>query len=623
MSLSRQGTGPLHQLYSDLKNGELDRRRFVESASWLGVSLAGAAFLANTAAPVAAAAQESSPEATAATHRPDAGTEGQGRGAGGQLRLIQWQAPGQLSPHVATGLKDYLASALVLEPLMHYLPDSSLIPNLVREVPTVENGLLAADLTTVTYHLLPDVTWNDGEPFTADDVVFTWKWVMNTENASVNIASFEAIKSIEATDPLTAVVTFNGPNPLWFEPHAGTSTGFVYPKHVLESGTAAHDAFRIKPTGTGPFKVDSFSPNDQVEYSANEHYREANKPFFTRVVLKGGGDAASAARAVIQTGEYDYAWNLQVEPEILRGMESDNAPGKLLIGPDVTVDRIELNLSDPNKEVDGQKSEMNTPHPFFSDIKVRQALATAIDREKIANTFWFGQDGEPAVSNILEGIPAIQSPNNHFEFDTEKASQILEDAGWVKDGDTRAKNGVNLHLTYTCSVNQVNQKMQALVKSNLEAIGFKVSLNQVDPNVLFDGSPGNEQNIQHFYWDMEMFTQSLSSPRPFSFMRAWYAGKDGSNIAQKSNQWVGQNYSRFRSDEYDRALDQARSETDPEAIAQLFIKMNDIVIQNHVEVPLLRVGQKVGISKKLNAENIALGPFSTQYWNIANWNFLK
>lgn len=193
----------------------------------------------------------------------------------------------------------------------------------------------------------------------------------------------------------------------------------------------------------------------------------------------------------------------------------------------------------------------------------------------------------------------------------------------MKDGDTRAKNGVNLQLTYTCSVNQVNQKMQALVKSNLEAVGFKVSLNQVDPNVLFDGSPGNEQNIQHFYWDMEMFTQSLSSPRPFSFMRAWYAGKDGSNIAQKSNQWVGQNYSRFRSDEYDQALDQARSETDPEAIARLFINMNDIVIQNHVEVPLLRVGQKVGISKKLNAENIAPGPFSTQYWNIANWNFVE
>ncbi|HEU0164809.1 MAG TPA: ABC transporter substrate-binding protein, partial [Thermomicrobiales bacterium] len=371
---------------------------------------------------------------------------------------------------------------------------------------------------------------------------------------------------------------------------------------------------------TGPFKVDSFSPNDQVQFSQNDNYREPNKPFFSGVVLKGGGDAASAARAVIQTGEYDYAWNLQVEPEILKSMESDSAPGKLMIGPDVTVDRIELNLSDPNKEVNGEKSEMNTPHPFFSDIAVRQAVCTAIDREKLADTFWFGKDGEPAVSNLLEGIPAIQSQANHFEFDTDKANKILDDAGWAKDGKTRSKNDVELKLTYTCSVNQVNAKMQAVVKANLEAIGFNVQLNQVDPNILFDASPGNEQNLQHFYWDMQMFSQSLSSPRPFSYMRGWYAGKDGSNIAQKSNQWVGQNYSRFRNDDYDAALDQAVTETDPDAIAQAFIKMNDIVIQNHVEIPLIRVGQKVGISKKLNADNIALGPFTTQYWNIANWN---
>jgi len=611
--------GPLQQLYTALTSGQIDRRRFVQASSALGVSLAGSAYLANVAS-----AQEASPEATPAVAvRPDSGTEGQERGAGGQLRMIQWQAPGQLSPHVATGLKDYLAATLVLEPLMHYLPDSSLIPNLVQEVPTIENGLLAADLTSVTYHLLPDVTWSDGEPFTADDVIFTWQWVMDLDNGSVNIASFEAITSIEAPDPLTVVVTFNGPNPLWFEPHAGTSTGFVYPKHVLEAGTEAHDAFRSAPIGTGPFKVDAFSPNDQVEFSANEHYREPNKPFFASVVMKGGGDAASAARAVIQSGEYDYAWNLQVEPEVLRAMESDDAPGRLYVGPDVTVDRIELNLSDPYTEVNGEKSEMNTPHPILSDLQVRTALATAIDREKLANTFWFGPDGEPAVGNLLEGIPEIQSPNNPFEFNLDKAAQILDEAGWVMDGDTRAKDGVKLEITYTCSVNQVNQKMQALIKSDLGSIGIKVNLNQVDPGILFDSSPGNEMNLQHFYWDMQMFTQSLSSPRPFSYMRAWYAGENGENIAQKSNQWVGQNYSRFRNEEYDQALDQTRNETDPETIAELFIRMNDIVIQQHVEIPILRVGQKIGISKKLNLDNLALGPFSTQYWNIANWNFAQ
>ena len=110
---------------------------------------------------------------------PAEGMEGRTRGEGGELRLIQWQAPSMLSPHVSTGEKDYLAGQLVVEPLMHYLPDGSLIPNLVTEVPSVENGMLAEDLTSVTYTLLDGVTWSDGEPLTAEDVVFTWEWIVN------------------------------------------------------------------------------------------------------------------------------------------------------------------------------------------------------------------------------------------------------------------------------------------------------------------------------------------------------------------------------------------------------------------------------------------------------------
>ena len=98
---------------------------------------------------------------------------------GGELKLIQWQAPSMLSPHVSTGEKDYLAGQLVVEPLMHYLPDGSLIPNLVTEVPTVENGMLAEDLSSVTYKLLDGVLWSDGEPLTAEDVVFTWEWIVD------------------------------------------------------------------------------------------------------------------------------------------------------------------------------------------------------------------------------------------------------------------------------------------------------------------------------------------------------------------------------------------------------------------------------------------------------------
>src|SRR5699024_6442621 len=144
-------------------------------------------------------------------------------------------------------------------------------------------------------------------------------------------------------------------------------TGFVYPKHVLEAGKDAHEQFLSNPVGTGPYKVESFTPNDLTVYSINDNYREPNKPFFSTVNIKGGGDAPAAARAVVQTGETDFAWNLQVEPDILLDMQSDDAPGKLIPYPGISVERVHINFSDPNQEVDGQKSEMNTPNPVLSD----------------------------------------------------------------------------------------------------------------------------------------------------------------------------------------------------------------------------------------------------------------
>src|SRR5690606_32206937 len=127
--------------------------------------------------------------------------------------------------------------------------------------------------------------------------------------------------------------------------------------------------------------------------------------------------------------------------------------------------RINFNFSDPDTEVDGQRSEMNTPHPFLTDKAVRQAICTAVDRELIANEFY--GEGNPPASNILSGIPALESPNTSFEYDAEAAKQILEDAGWTGDG-TRSKDGVELEVTYATSVNQVRQKTQQVVKSNLE-----------------------------------------------------------------------------------------------------------------------------------------------------------
>src|SRR5699024_11216830 len=160
------------------------------------------------------------------------------------------------------------------EPLMHYAPDSTILPNLVTEVPSQDNGGLNDDLTKVTLKLMEDVTWSDGEPFTADDVVFTINWVQDPANNAVDQETLETINHAEAVDDHTVKVTFKESNPLWFTPFTGTSTGFVYPKHVLDAGEDAHNEFLSNPTGTGPYKVESFTPNDQGTFVINENYRE-------------------------------------------------------------------------------------------------------------------------------------------------------------------------------------------------------------------------------------------------------------------------------------------------------------------------------------------------------------
>jgi peptide/nickel transport system substrate-binding protein len=623
--------GPFWALYEQLKSGKVTRREFIEKASALGIGMPITLFVLNalkiegaSAAPKGAAGLSGRNQAAAAA--PSEGTEGQTRGAGGELKILQWQAVTHLSLHNSTGTKDTLGASLVTEPLMHFLPDGTLIPTLVKEVPSIENGLLAADLTSVTYNLLEGVLWNDGTPFTSADVKFTWEWILNPENASTNSAYYGVVSAVDTPDDLTVKLTFGAPNLNWYLPFSGSPYGAVYPKHALEGGADAFNTFRTNPVGTGPYKVDSFVENDQVIYTVNEHYREPNKPFFATVNLKGGGQAESAAQAVFQTGDWDFAWNLQVQQSLLLEMEAAGGKGTLVTVPGTAVERIHINFSDPNTEVNGQRSEKNTPHPFLTDLAVRQALALACDRETMANEFYAGAPGEPPARNILTGIASVESPNTTAEFNLEKAAQTLEAAGWVMDGDVRKKGDVELKLSYSTTINAVRQGNQAVNKKNWESIGFNVQLKQVDAGIFFDSSAGNDQNYSHFYSDVQMYTNNPSSVLPLNYMQSWYGGSnpavaDGSNIAQKENGWSGVNELRYNNPEYNALWEAAEVETDPEKAAELFIQMNDIAINDVAVIPLVqRAAEKYAISKTLNNNNIAGSFFEALYWNIANWN---
>ncbi|HYH12826.1 MAG TPA: ABC transporter substrate-binding protein [Thermomicrobiales bacterium] len=611
-------TTPFRTLVDQLRSGAIDRRAFLKTSGALGVSGGVAAIVAN-----GVAAQDATPAASGSADpagRPAVGTENQERGAGGELRLISWQAATVLAAHSSTGTKDTMAGSLIMEPVLTFNADGQVAPLLVEQAPTVENGLLSEDLTQVTLTFLPDLVWSDGEPVTAEDLVFTWQWVTNEANASVNQSTWGTIANVEAQDEKTAVVTFSEGRVNWFEPFVGNAIGILYPAHAFDNDpNNKNDAFLTAPIGTGPYVIESFSPNDLAVYAINENYREPNKPYFSRVQFKGGGDAVSSARAVVQTAEYDYAWNIQAEPEVIEEINTSGDNGELVGIQTTTTEVIYLNFSDPNTEVDGQRSEMNTPHPFLTDPAVREAMNLAVDRELIAGQFY--GDAESATPNVLSGNEVFESPNTSWEFNLEEANRILDEAGWVRDGDVRGKDGVELSLRYATSVNQVRQKTQQVVKSAFNEIGIEVQLEQVDSSVFFDGSAGNDQNSAHFYWDIDMWSSGPSQPIPPSFMDKWYAGPNGENIAQEANGWSGQNYQRYQNPEYDALYEQLLTAATQEEAIDLLIQMNDVVINDRAVIPLVARTFYYAIANRLNRENMQLdNDWVGAFDNIANWN---
>ena len=311
------------------------------------------------------------------------------RGRDGQLKILYWQAVSTVNPYLSGGTKDIEAASLVLEPLARYDETGTMFPALAADIPTVENGGLTADLMSITWTLRQDVTWSDGMPFTAADVVFSAEYCLNEEMGCNALSSFTDVTGVEALDDHTVRIHFGVAKPFPYGPFVGSNAPILQ-KAQFENCTGARAQTcteqNFGPIGTGPFKVDEFRANDVIVFSANERYREPDKPAFATVTFKGGGDATSAARAVLATGEFDYAWNLQIEPEVLEQMVT-NGKGTVVAGFGTMVERLVVNQTNNDPDLGKDKRSLHldgtNPHPFLSDPAVRRALSLAIDRQ-----FW-------------------------------------------------------------------------------------------------------------------------------------------------------------------------------------------------------------------------------------------
>ena len=591
----------LRELISDVKAGRLSRRTFVQTMIGLGLTAPLAAQMLASAG--VAHAQPKAPAGSAPTRR----------GGGGPLKTLWWQAPTLLNPHFATGTKDQDASRIFYEPLAGFDPDGNIVPILASEVPSVSAGTLARDLTWVTWKLKRGVTWHDGKPFTADDVVFNWEFVADPATSAVTSGSYREISKIETPDPYTVKLVFNKPQPFWADAFCGTR-GQIIPKHLFDAyrGAKSREApANLKPVGTGAFRFVDFKPGDVVRAEINPGYHVPNRPFFDTLEMKGGGDAVSAARAVLQTGEYDYAWNIQVEDDILLRLEQ-GSKGRVNIWPTGAMEHIQLNNTDPWTEVDGERSSLKTTHPLLSDPGVRQALNLLVDRASVQEQI-YGRQGQ-TTANYLNAPSRFRSSNMKWEFNVEKGIGILEAGGWKRGGDgIRAKDGKRLKLLYQTSINAPRQKNQQIVKQAAAKAGIEIEIKSVTASVFFSSDPANPDTYPHFYADLQMYNNGPNAPDPQYFMNQFVSWE----VASKANKWQGRNITRWRNEEYDRAYTAADSELDPVKRAALFIKMNDLIIQNVVVIPVLwRNGASASVA---NLRGMDLSGWESTFWRLPYW----
>ena len=587
----------LRGLIDQVKAGGMSRRAFVRRMAAVGLT-----------APMATQLLAFSGVAMAQTRSVYKPTK---RGGGGLLKVMWWQGPTLLNPHFAVGTKDQDACRLFYEPLAAWDRDGNLRPKLAASIPNREDGTLAADGKSVIWKVKQGVTWHDGKPFSADDVLFTWEYSSNPATATVSSGSYKDV-IVEKIDQYTVVVKFKQPTPFWADTFVGWAGGII-PRHLFGDyvGAKSRDApTNLKPVGTGPYKFKDFKPGDLVTGEINMEYHEPNRPHFDAIEMKGGGDAVSAARAVLQTGEYHFAWNLQVEDEILVRMEK-GGKGRVAITPSGGIEHMQLNNTDPWTEVDGERSSLKTKHPTLSDPAVRQALSLLIDKNSIQDHI-YGRTGI-ATANYINNPERFRSKTTKFEFNIDKANALLDKAGWVRGADgIRAKDGKKLKFVFQTSINQPRQKTQAIIKQAAQKAGIDMELKSVTAAVFFSSDVANPDTYTKFYADLQEYSNGMNAPDPEVFLRQFCSWE----VATKENKWQGRNITRWQNQEYDDIHKAAQIELDPIKRAAMLIKLNELVINNVVVIPLVMRPGTAGVGNGLMLE---LTGWDNNTWDLANW----
>ena len=511
----------LRGLLGQVKAGRLSRRSFMETMLGLGLT---APMVHQMFASVGMA--QAQPKSAYAPTK---------RGGGGALKVLWWQSPTLLNPHFAVGTKDQDGSRIFYEPLAAFEPDGNLVPDPGRRDP--QRAERRAQQGRPLGHLAPQ----EERGLARRQAIHRRRRGLQlgvrgrSRHRGHHHRVVQGHRADRQADSHTVKITFKKPLPFWADAFC-SNRGMIIPKHLFEAyrgGKSREAPTNLKPVGTGPYKFVDFKPGDIVRAELNPEL-----PHGEPSLLRHPGDEGRRRRGLRGAGR-DPDRRSSTSPGTCRSRTrscermEQGGRGRVDIAVAGNIEHIQCNQTDPWKEVDGERSSLKTTHPFLTDPAVRQALNLLVDRASIQEQI-YGRLGQTSA-NFLNAPSRFHSKSMKWEFNVDKANQILEAAGWKRGADgIRAKDGKKLKMVYQTSINAPRQKTQAIVKQAAAKAGIDLELKSVLASVYFSSDVANPDTYAHFYTDIQMYTTTMGAPDPADLHGAVHlvgGGEQGQQVA--------------------------------------------------------------------------------------------
>lgn len=524
-----------------------------------------------------------------------------------------------LIPQEPATLNLYLVDMGIVAPLERHVADATTAglstvdetgdfqPVLAEAIPSIADGTVSEDFLTVTWKLRPGLLWSDGTPITSDDVKFTWEAVSHPDSGAVLSNNFEKIAGIDTPDELTAVVHYS-------EVNSAYPIQFAYgilPRHATGApDEMASWEWNRAPVTAGPFVVSEWNAGDSIVMNRNPNYYQDGQPYLDRLIFTVVPDPG-AQMAMMTQGEGDvHLWPGVTAEDYDRQVAGiaalQEVPGQWNMA-------LRFNLSMPFDDDTGP----TPPHPVLGDLKVRQALAHAIDYDTIINDVNPGVF--PATTPFAYGWYRCDIPRT-YGYDVDKANALLEEAGWVMGDDgvraasgaAHAEDGARLSLQMEGYRNfQPLVKLEEAIVEMWKVVGVEATIQNDDFSIIFgslaDGAPRKTGNF-----DILIYDSSLSIDP-----QATIAGLFHSSSIPSANNPAGANYSRWVNADADAAIKTAGSTVDVPTRQQAYCHLAQLIDAELPQLHLCLFTEGYGAADALSGYKVNI--WGSLTWDVQNW----